>query len=334
MSVSLRPSAHFVLLLVACGGGSDPECELNSDCGSGFYCASGGVCMQDCVVDGDCAGGQTCDIVGRCRMQDGAVPPRDAGSTDGGTRDAGPEDAGMSPVDGGPGDGGPVDGGMSTPDAGPMDAGPMDAGPMDAGPMDAGMSTMDAGPPDAGMSMPDAGMSTMDAGGGIRLLISEYVEGSGLNKAIEIVNLSGAAIDLAAESCVLDRIINGGTGSTITFNLSGTVAPGEVHVVCQSNLADPPRETVCDQQGAIDHNGDDAYVVACDGTVQDSFGQSSGVDPGDEWVGGGIGTKDRTLRRKCSVSSGDTDVTDAFDPSVEWDGFDVDTFDGLGTYGC
>ena len=69
--------------------------------------------------------------------------------------------------------------------------------------------------------------------------------------------------------------------------------------------------------------------------VIDVIGQV-GFDPGSEWGSGDTSTKDNTIRRQPSVCQGDTDETDAFDPSLEWDGFPKDTFDGLGahTVGC
>ncbi len=45
-------------------------------------------------------------------------------------------------------------------------------------------------------------------------------------------------------------------------------------------------------------------------------------------------TQDATLRRKCSVTTGDTNGSDAFDPSVQWDGFPADTFTDLGQDNC
>ena len=56
-----------------------------------------------------------------------------------------------------------------------------------------------------------------------------------------------------------------------------------------------------------------------------------GFDPGTEW-GTGISTADNTLRRDPIRCVGDSDGSDAFDPSVEWDGLPLDTFDGLGAH--
>ena len=65
--------------------------------------------------------------------------------------------------------------------------------------------------------------------------------------------------------------------------------------------------------------------------VIDAIGQV-GFDPGSEWGSGDTSTKDNTIRRQSTVCQGDTDETDAFDPSLEWDGFANNTFEGLGTH--
>jgi predicted extracellular nuclease len=63
------------------------------------------------------------------------------------------------------------------------------------------------------------------------LFISEYVEGTSFNKALEIFNPSGASVDLAAEGYSVQVFSNGSTTASLTVNLSGVVAPGDVHVV-------------------------------------------------------------------------------------------------------
>lgn len=160
------------------------------------------------------------------------------------------------------------------------------------------------------------------------LVISEYVEGSSLNKAIEIYNGTGAPVDLAAGDYELDLFFNGSTGAGATIDLSGTVADGDVFVVADDG-ADPALLAEADQTPTNSFfNGDDAIVLTKEGAVVDSFGQV-GVDPGSAWPGGGM---DDTLRRLSSVCAGDTDPSNAFDASVEWQTFPQDTFDGLGTH--
>jgi predicted extracellular nuclease len=67
------------------------------------------------------------------------------------------------------------------------------------------------------------------------------------------------------------------------------------------------------------------------GVVIDAIGQV-GVDPGSQWGSGDTSTKDNTIRRQESICQGDSDQTDVFDPSLEWDGYANNTFDGLGTH--
>ena len=45
-----------------------------------------------------------------------------------------------------------------------------------------------------------------------------------------------------------------------------------------------------------------------------------------------MSTADNTLSRKASICAGDPNGADAFDPSIEWDGFAADTLDGLGAH--
>ena len=78
-------------------------------------------------------------------------------------------------------------------------------------------------------------------------------------------------------------------------------------------------------------NGDDAVVLRKGTTVIDVIGQI-GFDPGTEWGSGLTSTADNTLRRKGPVIAGDPIGSDAFDPSILWDGFATDTFDGLGSH--
>ncbi|MBD1929609.1 lamin tail domain-containing protein [Trichocoleus sp. FACHB-90] len=166
------------------------------------------------------------------------------------------------------------------------------------------------------------------------LFFSEYVEGSSNNKALEIYNSTDAAIDLAAAGYVVQMYFNGSSSAGLTINLTGTVANGDVFVLAQSN-ANAAILAQADQTSAASwFNGDDAIVLrrgGATGTIIDVIGQV-GVDPGTEWGSGLISTADNTLRRKSSVTTGDTIENNAFDPSIEWDGFATDTLDDLGRY--
>jgi predicted extracellular nuclease len=163
------------------------------------------------------------------------------------------------------------------------------------------------------------------------LFFSEYVEGSSNNKALEIYNGTGAPVDLAAGGYTIQIYANGSTTGQTPIALAGTIANGDVFVIA-NNQADPAILAQTDQQsGGVSFNGDDTVVLRKGDTIADSIGQI-GVDPGIEWGTGDASTADNTLRRKLSVEQGDTNPNDAFDPSVEWNGYPQNTFDGLGTY--
>jgi len=170
------------------------------------------------------------------------------------------------------------------------------------------------------------------------IFFSEYVEGSSNNKALEIFNGYGQAVNLS--NFKVRIYFNGNSNPNTTITLSGTLNPGEVFVLADDG-ADSAILAVADQTSTASlFNGNDAIELIQitsqqDGTTinvtHDVIGQI-GYDPGSEWGSGNTSTKDNTLRRKSSVSSGDSNGSDTFDPSVEWDGYPKDTFGGLGSH--
>jgi hypothetical protein len=163
------------------------------------------------------------------------------------------------------------------------------------------------------------------------LFISEYIEGSSNNKAIEIYNGTGASIDLSAGSYKLEYYFNGSSTVGLTINLTGTVANGDVYVVAQGS-ANATILAQADQTNSSSwFNGDDAIVLRKDTTVIDVIGQV-GNDPGTEWGSGTQSTADNTLVRNDVVCAGDTNTGDTFTPSAEWAGFAQDTLTDLGTH--
>lgn len=163
------------------------------------------------------------------------------------------------------------------------------------------------------------------------LFISEVIEGSSNNKAIEIYNGTGAPIDLAAGGYSIQMFFNGSTTAGLTINLTGVVQPGDVFVLAQASASAAILAQADQTNGAGWFNGDDAIVLRQGSTVLDVVGQV-GFDPGAEWGTGLTSTADNTIRRKETVTDGDTNGSDAFDPSAQWDGFATDTFSGLGSH--
>ena len=141
------------------------------------------------------------------------------------------------------------------------------------------------------------------------LFISEYIEGSGSNKAIEIYNGTGATVDLSVYSLVLYS--NGSSTASSTYQMTGSLAHGEVFVLANSSAIQAILD-VADVAQAYpsvpNWNGDDAVALLKNGTAIDVFGVI-GTDPGSSWVVGTGTTADYTLVRASTVMG----------PSATWD---------------
>ncbi|MGA9523747.1 MAG: PKD domain-containing protein, partial [Myxococcaceae bacterium] len=128
------------------------------------------------------------------------------------------------------------------------------------------------------------------------LVISEYVEGSGFNKAIELFNCGTQPLDLAGYQVCLST--NGAANCGQSMTLSGSLPAGEVFVACHPQIGGAG-SAACDVSNisVINFNGNDGIRLreAGSGVVVDAFGSFTGTDPGNHWV-------DRTLRRECSLA--------------------------------
>ncbi|WP_152600076.1 ExeM/NucH family extracellular endonuclease [Cellvibrio mixtus] len=161
------------------------------------------------------------------------------------------------------------------------------------------------------------------------LYFSEYVEGSSNNKALEIYNSSSSAVNLS--NYKVEMYFNGSNSAGLTIPLTGSIPARGVFVLAHGSATATILATANQTNSAGWYNGDDAVVLKNGNTIIDSIGQV-GVDPGTEWGTGLTSTADNTLRRKTSITTGDTNASNAFDPSAEWEGYAQDTFDHLGTY--
>jgi uncharacterized protein len=176
-----------------------------------------------------------------------------------------------------------------------------------------------------------AGASGSRAG---ELVISEYLEGSQTNKALELFNGRSRAVDLAAGGYVLQIYYNGSAAPGDTIPLPGAVAAGGAYVVCHTGAVAEIRARANLVSAGLKFNGDDALVLRAGGTngpVVDSFGRV-GEDPGTCWGSGTNRTADATLRRRRWVTQGDRNPSDAFDPASEWEAWPCDACDGLGAH--
>lgn len=158
---------------------------------------------------------------------------------------------------------------------------------------------------------------------------SEYVEGSSNNKALEIYNPDATPIDLSAYS--IKMFFNGSMLSSRSVSLNGTLQPGKTFVVvdAKADAALLAKANITMPTGVF--NGDDALALYKGTTLIDVFGQI-GLDPGTGWGTAPNVTVDKTLVRKSTITQGDANGSDTFNPSLEWDFFSTNTYDYLGSH--
>lgn len=190
-----------------------------------------------------------------------------------------------------------------------------------------GASSGDAGTSGDGGASGDGGVAGSAGTGGTEtggLIFSEYVEGHNYT-ALEVYNAGSAPVDLSA--CYVSAY---GDGSFFSdFPLATTLQPGSTYVLCSSATASA---TTCQQSpSSMSFNGNDAQVLKCGANVMDVIGQL-GTAPANYWGTPPNTTQDHTLRRKCSITQGDTNSGDVFDPAVEWDAFGADDLTDLGKH--
>lgn len=154
------------------------------------------------------------------------------------------------------------------------------------------------------------------------LFISEYIEGSGYNKVIEIYNGTGAAVDLSNYS--LFKQVNGAGAYGDELALSGTLLNADVFVISYvsgSNAASAGILAVTDLQtasSAINFNGNDAVGLFKNGIQIDEVGVFNQTA---SW-----GT-DLTLIRKSSAN-----VPKAIYDAADWDVQSKDYIENLGAH--
>ncbi|MBL8123027.1 MAG: choice-of-anchor D domain-containing protein [Blastocatellia bacterium] len=166
------------------------------------------------------------------------------------------------------------------------------------------------------------------------LFISEYIEGTSNNKAIEIYNGTGAPVNLATGNYVLQVYFNGAVTASTNINLDGIIAAGDVYVFAHPSANATILAQADGSSSTLSFNGNDAVVLrkgGTAGTVIDSIGQV-GFDPITGWGTAPTTTINATLVRKATICTGDTNSTDTFVPSVQWNGFATDTFSNLGSH--
>lgn len=191
-----------------------------------------------------------------------------------------------------------------------------------------------------------------------KLLITGYIEGSSNNKVsvclvcnlfrYHFIDLTTVCFQCLRISSIDDLPVGELSDYEVVISFNGGTftraitlgANAQALTSCDSwVLADNDNTLACganQQDSGNFWNGNDAIFLrhVPTGTIIDSFGQV-GNDPGTEWSASGVGTADESLCRKSTVTSGDTNTADVFDPSVEWTTFTQNTvFSSMTSSSC
>ncbi|MBF7090768.1 endonuclease [Flavobacterium sp. ALJ2] len=165
----------------------------------------------------------------------------------------------------------------------------------------------------------DAGGVT-DPGTATDLLFSEYIEGSGNNKALEILNATGSPVNLSGYT--IKRQTNGAGAWSTGLALSGTLNSGTKFTIVNNLIASTcyPKASanISTTAPELTFNGNDPMGLFKNGVLIDIIGTFNG--------GAADFAANVTLRRKSSVTSPST----TFNLSSQWDSFAVDSCENLG----
>lgn len=158
------------------------------------------------------------------------------------------------------------------------------------------------------------------------VIISEYVEGSSSNKAIELYNTGMAAVDLSDYK--LAYYSNGETDAakyTVIHELTGTIAAQGVKVVINGSASDELKAPIADEDEIVGtkvyFNGDDPVILLKGNVIVDAFGVFPTTKNDKKYA-------EMTMRRNLNVTAGNPNYDES-----EWTKFDQDDFAGLGSIG-
>jgi predicted extracellular nuclease len=144
------------------------------------------------------------------------------------------------------------------------------------------------------------------------IIISEYIEGSSSNKAVEIANTGTEAVTLAGYKLALYSNTNSAWGNTLELDTI-VIQANDVYVVSNAS-ANEAIKAVSDVTSDITYyNGDDAVALLKDNLVHDLLGE----------MGGGEFAKDQTLVRRVYTPS-------AVYNKLQWEEYPQDYIDNLG----
>ncbi len=152
---------------------------------------------------------------------------------------------------------------------------------------------------------------------GSELFISEYIEGSSYNKAIEIANFTGSSANLSDYSL---KLASNGNGWTQQVTLSGNLGNGEVFVIAHERATSEIKNKAdLINSSVINFNGNDAVGLFKD---RDVLIDIVGVYRNSADYG-----KNKTLVRKSTVTAPSTKYN-----ASEWNQYSMHDFSNLGSH--
>ena len=161
------------------------------------------------------------------------------------------------------------------------------------------------------------------------LFFSEYIEGGGFNKFLEIYNGTGETVDLS--NYKVETYMNGDATTDKVLELTGTLEHGKVLVIYNSQSEISPGSNAIVDNNIANFNGNDAVaLMKTSGEYVDIIGH---IGEEVNWSVDGNSTKDNTLVRKPGIRSGVTASTAGFpELGTEWIGYPKDTGDYIGSH--
>tara|TARA_R110000851_G_scaffold1274_3_gene4613 strand:- start:2659 stop:5274 length:2616 start_codon:yes stop_codon:yes gene_type:complete len=147
------------------------------------------------------------------------------------------------------------------------------------------------------------------------VLISEYVEGSSYNKAIELYNNSDVEIDLTGYKLV--RYKDGDTVAEEMVVFADSISAKSVKVILHPSAAITVPAATDSMTGNVNFNGGDAVGLLKDGVLVDVIGD---IPTTTDWG------KDTTFQRNLDALT----ASPTYD-ATQWASLDKDTFSGLGS---
>ncbi|KAB1157914.1 reprolysin-like metallopeptidase [Flavobacterium luteum] len=158
-------------------------------------------------------------------------------------------------------------------------------------------------------------------GGATDLIFSEYIEGTSFNKALEIANNTGSAVDLSVYT--VKKQTNGAGTWSSGLALSGSLNTGAKFVIVHSSIAltcySTSSANISTAANEMTYNGNDAIGLFKNGVLIDIIGTFNG--------GTANFAIDVTIRRKTNITSPNS----TFNLTAEWDSYAIDSCGDLGS---